>query len=159
MSRVKTGAAGVQDVLVWELWLPVEGGLEREGSLFLWVMTISCLSGPALLTFLYQEVKEVWCGSSENAVPHNSTQEAQCVFLSLRWGPGPSTHSPFSPKAGAFQSCLGAGKATVSFRTSQGTHKVVLLWERKAGWSMNWTNFGIFLLLLETNVREKRRES
>lgn len=25
VSRVKTGAAGVQEVLVWELWMPVEG--------------------------------------------------------------------------------------------------------------------------------------
>lgn len=71
--------------------------------------------------------KGFWCGSSENAVLQNST--SQSLFLSLHW---PTTHSPTSPKASAFQSCLEGGKARVS-RTPQGTHKVVLLWERKTG--------------------------
>lgn len=71
--RAKTRAAGAQEVLIWELWMPEEGGLDREGGLFLCLMPISCLSGPAFLKYLYQEVEEFSCGSSENAVPQNST--------------------------------------------------------------------------------------
>lgn len=38
-----------------------------------------------------------------------------------------------------------------------GTHKVVLLWERKAGWSMKWTSLGIYFVVIRSEFGREER--
>lgn len=67
--------------------MPVEGGLEREGCLFIRLMTISCLSGPAFLKSLYQEVKDFGVGPQKMQffkIPHHSL--SSCPYT----GPPPT---------------------------------------------------------------------
>lgn len=123
MSQVKTGVAGLQEGLVWEL-TGVEGGLEREGSLFIQLMTISWLSVAAFQKFLYQKARVFawgWQGwSSESAVSQKPFHiKSGSLYSGLcTVGPGSTVHRlPPPPKAGAFQGCPREGIAKGFFRT------------------------------------------
>lgn len=107
VSGVKTKASGVQKSLVLALWVQVESGLEREGSLLIELMTIYWLSVAAFLKFLYQKVKEYLDGDGKAGpqklfhLKRSSLSPCPCTK-----GPDPTIHRlppPPPPKVGAFQ--------------------------------------------------------
>lgn len=114
MSRVKTGAAGAQETLVWELWVWVEGGLEREGSLFTYNWW-QCLAYQWLLLWHFSNKmwKSICVGMArlvtENAVPQklfhgNRGSLSSCPCTK---GLDPTIHRLLPPPmATAFQWCL-----------------------------------------------------
>lgn len=156
VSRVKTGAAGIwfgscgcQWKVDWK---------EKEVSFYGWWQFLA-YQGLFFWHFFTKMWKNFGVGPQKMQSLKIPLQEAQCVFQSLRWGPGPSTHSPSSPKAGAFQSCWEEERpGSLSGHLRAHTKGYCSGRERLAeAWSE--PIWGFILLLLETNVGEKRGES